>query len=285
VSEPVTRGALLGEARAALKAAGVDGGDSDARILTAAALGISASQLITRPDEPVADGDCLRLRNWIARRGAGEPVARLTGTREFWGLPFILSTETLVPRPDTETLVEAVVEARPDRNARLRILDLGTGSGCILLALLSEYWEATGLGVDLSADAVATARLNAERLEFAERAFIQQGSWDDGISERFDIVVSNPPYIPSTDIGDLEIEVRDHDPALALDGGADGLEAYRELARRLPQRLVPGGIAAIELGVGQEDAVGALMAASGFSVAVRHDLAGVARVLLLSRSL
>ncbi|GGE55422.1 release factor glutamine methyltransferase [Agaricicola taiwanensis] len=279
----MTRGELLAEARGMLRGAGNESGDADARILVAAALEITGSQLLSRPEVEVSAELTQRARDWIARRAGGVPVARLIGTREFWGLPFALSPATLVPRPDTETLVEAVVEARPDRNARLRILDLGTGSGCILLALLSEYWEATGLGTDLSEEAVATARFNAEELGFADRAFFQRGSWDEGLSERFDVVVSNPPYIPSSTISSLDVEVREHDPALALDGGADGLEAYRALAALLPARLLPNGVAALEIGIGQEAAVGALMQARGFDVTARRDLAGVTRVLVLSR--
>lgn len=280
----ITRSALLSQARAALREAGVEGGDADARVLVGAALGISSSQLISRGEDAVAEEAAATVRDWITRRMAGEPVARLTGMREFWGLPFRLSPATLVPRPDTETLVEAVVTARRDRNAHLRILDLGTGSGCILLALLSEYWESTGVGIDLSAEAVDTARSNAQMLDMEERAFFQQGSWDEGLTERFDVIVSNPPYIPSPDIEELEVEVRAHDPRLALDGGDDGLTAYRALAALLPRRLAPGGLAALEIGIGQEKDVGRLMDEAGFTVTQHADLSGVIRVLKLSRA-
>jgi release factor glutamine methyltransferase len=223
------------------------------------------------------------IRALALRRTTGEPVARLLGEKEFYGLSFALSPETLVPRPDTETLIDAVL-ATVDRIAQPAILDLGTGSGAILLALLTELPNATGVGVDLSADALATAARNAERLGIARRVQFRQGDWAAGIDRRFDIVVSNPPYNASPEILDLPVEVREHDPHLALDGGLDGLDAYRVIIADLGRVLTPGGRAFLEIGAGQAEAVSDLASAAGFMCDFRRDLAGIDRVAVLNRT-
>lgn len=206
---------------------------------------------------------------------AGESVARILGEREFYGLAFGLDAATLEPRPDTELLVDLALAALP---AGGRLLDLGTGTGCILLALLSELPAASGLGVDIQPDAVATARLNARQLGLERRAEFREGDWGAGIAERFGLVVSNPPYIPEGDIPGLDPEVRLHDPVAALAGGEDGLAAYRVLARQLPDLLAPGGAFALEVGAGQAESVAGLMAAQGLSdIQVRADLGGIGR--------
>lgn len=205
------------------------------------------------------------------------------GSWEFWGLPFDLSPETLVPRPDTETLVETALALRADRRRPLRILDLGTGSGCILVALLTECPNAFGIGVDRSTRALAQARRNAERNGVGGRAGFACTDWTAGLQGAFDLVVSNPPYIASATIADLATEVREHDPVAALDGGADGLDAYRRILRSLtagPVRLAAGGALALEVGYDQAESVSRLGSEAGLGEGrIVRDLAGHARVV------
>lgn len=223
-----------------------------------------------------------RLNRALTRRLAGEPLWRTLGAREFWGLSFALSQGTLEPRPDSETLIEAaLIHLAMRRHEPLRVLDLGTGTGCLLIAALREFPQATGLGIDLSADAVTTATGNAARNGVAGRAAFRQGHWVDGVAERFDLILSNPPYIASNEIAGLDRGVREHDPLLALDGGPDGLTAYRALAAALPDRLKPGGHAIMEIGAGQEAAVVALMERAGLRhLDSRLDLGGHIRALV-----
>lgn len=232
--------------------------------------------------DPIDEAAAIRLNDALARRLAGEPLWRVLGAREFWGLSFTLSPGTLEPRPDSETLIEAALShLAPRRHERLRTLDLGTGTGCLLIATLREFPQATGLGIDLSPDAVATATGNAARNGVAERAAFRQGNWTAGIDERFDLILSNPPYIGSAEIAGLDPNVREHDPLLALDGGPDGLTAYRALAAALPGHLKPGGLAILEIGAGQEEAVVALMRQAGLShLDSRRDLGGHIRALV-----
>ncbi|MDQ0349924.1 peptide chain release factor N(5)-glutamine methyltransferase [Ancylobacter vacuolatus] len=277
-----TRTALLRAFAAAFAEKGLEAPEREARALLRAGLGLSDLDLVTRGEQEVAPVDAARLRALAERRAEGEPLARLTGRREFWSLAFTLAPETLVPRPETETLVEAALALFPDRRARLRLLDLGTGSGALLAALLSEFPAAFGIGVDLSPGAARQARENLAALGFATRSSVMVGHWAQALAGGFDLVVSNPPYIPSTDIAALEREVREHDPLLALDGGPQGLDAYRALASALPGLLVTGGSAVLELGIGQERDVAALLAAAGLRVEgpARCDLAGIARALV-----
>ena len=268
-------------AESRLREAGVDTPELDARLLVEHALSLTRNDLFTKADSPIPDADADRLRALIERRAAHEPVGRILGHREFWTLDLALNADTLEPRPDTETLVEAVLKAIPDRAAPLRLLDLGTGTGCILLALLAELPNASGLGVDLSPNAVAASAANAERNGLGDRARFQTGNWADGLSERFDVVVSNPPYIPSAEIATLAPEVREHDPLRALDGGADGLDAYRIIAAQLPGLLVPGGIAGLEVGQGQAGDVARLLDAAGLAPGgIFKDLGGIERCVL-----
>ena len=222
-----------------------------------------------------------RLDQLGARRLAGEPVARILGEKEFWGLAFQLNSATLVPRPETEALVELGIAELSSHDAP-RLLDLGTGSGCIPIALLVELPAAIAIAVDLDPQAIAAAGINARRHRVADRLTLRQGSWFSPIErgEMFDLVVSNPPYIESADILELDREVRDHDPILALDGGADGLDAYRVIVREAPSVLVSGGMLAVEIGSRQGRAVLELMERRGFSeVAVARDLSGLDRVV------
>lgn len=240
-----------------------------------------------RDPDPFAELDAdaeLRLEVFASRRLAGEPVWRILGEREFWGLPFRLSAATLEPRPDSETLVEAVLDQMAGRRQEpLAILDLGTGTGCLLIAVLSEFPMATGLGIDLSPEACETARRNAEANGVAERCLFQQGSWTAGLDRRFDLILSNPPYIRTDDIETLDVSVRDHDPRLALDGGDDGLGPYRIFAETLPGVLAPDGVVVLEIGAGQEADVIALMRAGGFVWrGSRRDLGGHPRALIFT---
>jgi release factor glutamine methyltransferase len=224
------------------------------------------------------------LASFTQRRLNHEPVARIIGVREFWGLPFRLSPETLVPRPDTETLVETALDLLPDRQAPLRLVDFGTGSGCILVALLHELPQATGLGVDLSLGALVTARTNATDNRVGNRCHFALSRWADAVSGPFDLIVSNPPYIASGVIPTLDQEVREHDPKLALDGGPDGLEPYRILLGEAERLLAPGGLLVVEIGYDQAKALSRLAGLSGLEILrVAHDLSGNPRCVAMKR--
>lgn len=259
----------------------------DARLLVAHAIGISPHEIIRHDVDAVPAETRDAAMALAERRRRGEPVARIVGTKEFYGLSFALGPDTLVPRPDTETVVDAVlafVDAGAGRGAPLGILDLGTGSGAILLALLSELPVAHGPGIDISPGAVAVAEANAAQLGLSARATFRVGDWTREIAEQFAIVVSNPPYIETGVIAGLPVAVRDHDPRRALDGGYDGLDAVRAVLDGLDAVLADGGAAFIEIGAGQADAVRALADARQFAATFRRDLAGIERVAVLTRS-
>ena len=280
-----TRAEALRELRRSLTEAGFETAGLDARLLLLEALGISATQLVTEPDVPLTLEQATTLAGFAERRLNHEPVARIVGEREFWGLPFRLSPETLVPRPDTETLIETVLALLPDRQAPLRIVDFGTGSGCILVALLHELPGATGLGVDLSFGALVTARANAAGNQVGNRCHFALSRWADAISGRFNLIVSNPPYIASGVIPTLDQEVREHDPKLALDGGPDGLEPYRILLGEAERLLAPGGLLVVEIGYDQAKALSRLAGLSGLEILrVAHDLSGNPRCIAMRRS-
>lgn len=263
-----------------LKQAGFPTPELDARLLVRGVTGASEIEMIREPGAFITAAEEAVLASFEARRLAGEPVARILGRREFWGLEFAVTPAVLDPRPDSETLVAAALDLLRGIEAP-RILDLGTGSGCLLLAVLHERADARGLGVDISADALAVAQRNAVDLGLVPRAEFLQADWTAGVAGLFDLVISNPPYIASADIAALDRDVRDHDPRRALDGGADGLDAYRVLALALPPVLKPDGHAVIELGIGQAAAVAALFEAAGFATTrTVADLAGVPRVLV-----
>jgi release factor glutamine methyltransferase len=252
--------------------------------LIGAALDLGLTGLIASAARILTASEATRLDEFAQRRLAGEPVARITGEKEFWGLPIKLSAATLVPRPDTETVVERALEIlRADdvQHRALRIADLGTGSGAILLALLSELPNAAGIGTDISADALNTAAANAAQLNLANRARFIRCDYAAGLSGTFDLIASNPPYIATADIAGLAIEVRDHDPHLALDGGADGLAAYRDLIPQSAALMAPGGALVVEAGQGQSAAIEALMTGAGLTVDSRPktDLAGIFRAI------
>ncbi len=276
-----TIGSALAEVAAALAFAGFDESHRRARRLVAAALNLSATEVFAHPERPVTERETTQIANILRRAFAHEPLSRVIGTREFWGLEFRLSPDTLDPRPETETVVEAVLARVSERGRPHRILDLGTGSGCLLLALLSELPEATGIGVDRAPGAVAAARDNAAALGLAGRARLAVGDWAAAIGGRFDIVVANPPYIATAALSALPPEVRDFDPPRALDGGTDGLDAYRAIAASLRGLLAPAGLFAAELGAGQAEAVAEILAAAGLKVVgLVDDLAGIVRCIL-----
>jgi release factor glutamine methyltransferase len=282
---PVTRAQALFETRRAFERAGLDHPALDARILLMGALGIGPFELATRPETGLTAREAETIASYRERRLSREPVARILGEREFWGLPFILSPETLVPRPDTETVVETALDLVPDRSARMRILDLGTGSGCLLVALLHECPGAFGLGIDRSPEALRTARQNALRNGVGDRAVFAACDWAACLDRRFDLIVSNPPYIPSGDIAALDPDVRDYDPTLALDGGPDGLDAYRTILAEAGRLLAPEGLLVLEIGYDQADALPQLSAALGLDVVrLAHDLSGNARCIALKGS-
>lgn len=272
----------------------------EARALVEAVLGLASGTLTPADDAedpsgrssrvPIPDGASEQLADLVTRRLAGEPLSRILGWREFWSLTLALSPDTLDPRPDTETLVDAGLDALAavgDGFGRpLRLLDLGTGTGCVLLALLTERPEAIGLGVDIAPGAVITARANARALGLEGRALFVVGDWTAAVRGPFDLVVSNPPYIPTGDLAGLDRAVRAHDPRRALDGGPDGLAAYRRLAAGVPPVLAPGAALAVEVGIGQAEAVATLFAAAGLTVeAIRPDLAGIPRCVTARRPL
>jgi release factor glutamine methyltransferase len=233
-----------------------------------------------------AGDDRERLEHLIARRMTGEPVTRVIGRRGFWTLDLTVTADVLDPRPDTETVVMAACDharRRHGHHATLRILDLGTGSGAILLALLAEWPQASGIGIDLSQDALLVAQQNAVRTGLVDRAAFRQGTWEAARGERFDLVVSNPPYIPTGDLAGLDAAVREHDPRLALDGGPDGLDAYRAILPLLSGLLAIDGVAVFEIGHGQHESMPALAQAAGLSVVeIRPDLGGVPRAVVLA---
>jgi release factor glutamine methyltransferase len=271
----------------ALRERSVETPELDARILVGHALGLDLAGLATDFDRTIANEELAHVSALIARRLAGEPVARITGVKEFWGLSLHVTPDTLVPRPETETVVEAAlahVDAAGLRGQPIRIADLGTGSGALLLALLAECPRATGVATDISIAALETARDNAARLGLAARAEFLACDFAQGIGGKFDVVVCNPPYVRSGDLPYLQCEVREHDPHLALDGGADGLDAYRVLASAAGDLLEDHGIFVLELGIGQERSVRTLLRAAGLAVEpARPDLGGVARALLSKR--
>ncbi|MBI5165811.1 MAG: peptide chain release factor N(5)-glutamine methyltransferase [Magnetospirillum sp.] len=277
----LTAGRAARDATAILSAAGIDGSRLDDRVLVAAAMGIEAGRVITYPELPLTAEQESILSGLIARRAQREPVSRILGRRGFWTLDLAVGPDTLDPRPDTETVVEAVLDVLADRARRWRLLDLGTGSGCILLALLSELPNATGLGIDQSDGALATARSNAAALGLSRRVEFRLGDWGRGIDERFDAIVANPPYIPDGEIAGLEPEVAVYDPRFALAGGADGLDCYRALAPDVARLVAEDGVVALEVGAGQAATVAAILTAAGLrSTTVRRDLGGIERCVV-----
>ena len=273
---PTVRAALA-SITARLRDAGVANPGLDARLILERALRCDTARLIAAGNEclPGRVGD--EVEAMVQQRAARIPLARVFGKKEFWGLDFALNSDALVPRPDSETLIEAALALCPERGATpTRILDLGTGSGCLLVALLKEWPDAWGVGVDRSVNALSIARQNAETNGVAGRLALVVSDWGDAVSGAFDLIVSNPPYIMSHDIDGLEAEVAVHEPRAALDGGPDGLEAFRRIVAALPRLLSPSGEVMVEFGAGQEEAVRRIFEQSGDVVRKSHyrDLSG-----------
>ena len=268
-----------------LRANGIESPDLDARLLIGAALGLDHTGLATQASRLITDREETTIVSFAQRRMTHEPVARILGHKEFWGLDLQLSDATLVPRPDTETIVAAALDVfagNAGATKALRIADIGTGSGAILLALLSELADATGVGTDISITALATAELNANRLGLAGRASFVQCNYAAALSGPFDLIVSNPPYIRSAEIAFLDGDVRGHDPHLALDGGADGLDAYRAITPQAAALLAPDGVLIFEVGHDQCAQVSALMRVAGLTLSSspKADLGGIHRAVL-----
>jgi release factor glutamine methyltransferase len=280
-------GASIAQARRAVaeqfRAAGLATPELDARVLIGHALGLDHAGLAAAATQQLSDLVASDIARLTARRLSGEPVARIVGRKEFWSLPLAVTPAVLVPRPETETVVElalALLDRNGERMHALRIADLGTGSGAILLALLSELPKAHGIGTDIDAGALGVARANARQLHLEARTDFIICDYARALEGPFDLVVSNPPYVARADIATLAREVRDHDPRHALDGGADGLAAYRAIAAGVPRLLKPAGHLVVEIGAGQQDQVGDLFAAAGLAIAgTRHDLSGTARAI------
>jgi release factor glutamine methyltransferase len=275
----VTPDGLIATASVRLAAAGVESARAEARRLLAHTLGEGRERTLS--SMPVTPAQQAAFEDMTERRIRREPLAYLTGRREFWSLDLEVGPGVLIPRPETETLIEQALRLFPDRAAPLVIADLGTGSGAILLAALQEFPNARGIGFEASARAFAWAERNAAT-HAPGRARILQTDWDQAPSDAYDLVFSNPPYIPTADIRGLEPEVRDHEPRAALDGGPDGLAAYRSLAVLLPRILRPGGWAVLELGAGQDAAMGTLFPGQEIG-AIAPDLAGIPRALVLKK--
>jgi release factor glutamine methyltransferase len=281
------RGASVAQARRALaeqfRTAGIESPELDARVLIGHALGLDHAGLVTAATQQLSDLTATQIGRFAARRMSGEPVARIVGQKEFWGLPLTVTPAVLVPRPETETVVElalALIDRAGPRTRPLRIADIATGSGAILLALLSELPNAHGVGTDTDEQALSVARANTGRLGLGERAAYLVCDYGMGLNGPFDLVVSNPPYVARAEIATLAREVRDHDPHHALDGGTDGLAAYRSIAPDAQRLLGPRGHLVLEIGRDQEQDVTRLLTSAGLTMAPRRrDLAGIVRAL------
>ncbi|MCE2563864.1 peptide chain release factor N(5)-glutamine methyltransferase [Komagataeibacter sp. FNDCF1] len=273
---------LLSNATTRLRNAGIEAPQREARLLAAHAAGTDLAGLLRI--DVLDDTAHAMFTRVLARRLNHEPMAYITGQAGFWSLDLAVSPATLIPRADSETLIEAVLHHLPDRTRPLRVLDIGTGTGCLVLAVLAEYPHATGIGTDINPQAARLAACNAMRNGLGSRCMTLCCNWADATGGPFDLVLSNPPYIAHAELSGLMPDVVEHEPIRALDGGADGLVAYRALAADLPTLLAPGGIAVLELGIGQDHSVPALMQRSGLEVMeVRPDLGGTGRALVIKK--
>ena len=279
--------ALMIASRVQLRAAKLDTPDLDAQLLVEWVTGATRLDLISSPEKLIAEEQIAKLNDALERRISGEPVHRIIGMREFYGLPFRLSPETLEPRPDTEALVDLVspyVEKLIDTHGRALMLDMGTGTGAIAISLLHKFEKLYGVGLDVADGALAMARINAAQNGVSDRFAALKSDWFSTVTGRFHLIVSNPPYIPHQEITALSREVREHDPMAALDGGADGLDFYRALASEAKEYLYEGGIVAVEIGAGQFDDVGAIFESAGFRLSdSASDLGGHRRAMVFTQ--
>jgi release factor glutamine methyltransferase len=289
ITSAVAPGTTIAAARrqlaAAFRTAGLDSPEVDARLLAGEVVGLDHAGLASQAERLLTAKEAAALTALAVRRQTHEPVARILGRREFWGLELAVTPAVLVPRPDTETVVEAALAALPPPRRAPRIADIGVGSGALLLALMSELTAAFGVGTDRSIAALETACTNARRLRLAERTAFVACDYGSALDGGFDLVVSNPPYIPTNHIATLAPEVRDFEPRAALDGGKDGLDAYRAIAADGDRLLAPGGVMVLELGIGQTAMVAGLLDGAGLVVEApaRDDLAGIPRALTARR--
>lgn len=261
-------------------AAGIETARLDARILVGRVAGLSSPETLIHSDRRLTAAEISTLVAWGVQRAGREPIGRIIGAREFWGLTFAVTPATLEPRPDSEAVIEAILAARP---TAARVLDLGTGTGCLLIALLHEWREAQGLGVDISPEALQCARRNAEHHGLGDRAQFAVSNWFANVQGQFDVIVANPPYLSKADMAELAPEVR-HDPPAALTGGDDGLDAYRTIFSNASRHLAVDGIIAVEIGAGQKDDVVALAIKNEFKLCgEKSDLSGRCRCLVFAR--
>jgi release factor glutamine methyltransferase len=274
----------LNDARMALIAADIDGSARDARLLLQAACDLSHEQIIAEPEKIVSEEQCAIFEKFLVRRIAHEPISRILGVREFYGREFVVTPATLDPRPDTETLIALITESFMSPQGEIRFLDIGTGSGAIIITLLAELPTAHGVAVDISQNALHVAKKNALRNGVSGRMQFHQGSWFDGVTGQFELIVSNPPYIPHAEIATLETDVKNYDPHLALDGGGDGLFAYRALASGASDFLARDGLIVVEIGAGQANDVTEIFTSHNFKLHLqRADLGGNTRALAFCR--
>ena len=275
-----TVGEVLEESVQTLRHAKIDEAHLDARLIVAHGLNMTSQQVFGYPERQLEDGDLEGVRKLVARRSQNEPVALITGEKEFWSLLFKVTAATLIPRPDSETLIEAVLATQPDKKWPTRILDLGTGSGCLLLSLLHEYQNATGVGIDFSEEALKVARYNGENLGMGGRVDFIQIDWNNGVSNLadFDIIISNPPYLAENDRGTLLADVIDYEPDSALFAGPDGLREYKTIVSFLAESTNVTGNVFFEVGINQANVVAEMLKHAGLrDIFIYPDLAGIGR--------
>lgn len=281
--DEITIAEALADAVRQLEEAGVESAHLDARLLLARVLNVGREYLVMHHDTSLSDAELIAFDALVDRRASREPMAQILGEREFWSLNFLVTADTLTPRPDSETIIATVLDYVPNPNARMMIADFGTGTGCLLLSLLTEFPNAHGLGVDISPAALAIAGKNAALHGLMDRAHFHHTSWGENVHGRYDIIVSNPPYIRESDMDELAPEVVEYEPHSALVAGKDGLDAYRALMPHVKRLLAEKGVAALECGMGQSADVAAIAKAYG----LRHletccDFAGIDRCVVLA---
>ena len=276
---------VLADSAARLRGAGIESPRREARLLLAHALKVRQEDIVAGRLPPLTPGEAQTFEALLKRREAREPLAYILGHREFWSLEFTVGPGVLVPRPESELLVEQALKSFPDRDAPLRVLDLGTGSGCLLLAFLSEGPNAHGLGTDISPAALNIAQENAAQLGLLQRAQFAVSNWLENVPGAFDVILVNPPYIAEDALNDLQPEVQAYEPRSALDGGPDGLDPYRDIALSMKEHMAVGGRAFFEVGQGQAEAVASLLGQAGLAIeGTVCDLAGIPRCVIAART-
>lgn len=277
---------LLTQAKAKLKAANIDSAEIDARLLLQYSINFSHEKLFLYPDYYLLDGDIDQYMQLIERRINREPVAKIIGSKSFWKSDFIVNKHTLDPRPDSEVIINAALDMFYNKDMDYRFLDLGCGTGCLLFSLLQEYSQATGVATDISSEALKVAKINMELLGLENRAELLEQNWADSLTEKFDLIISNPPYIPRNDINNLQPEVKNYDPMLALDGGIDGLDPYRYLAKQIILLLKPKAYAILEFGIGQSESIKDIFVKHGYIIEnILLDLAGLERAIIVKANI